>query len=139
MNGQTRHRSDALEPQEGPRKSWQDREASQNQRQLGLDGVTPPAAHCPRRLPPGLNQGGTSLGFFFFLFFCFIPKERVFSYFSSYCPPFFGPLTFPNFPIRPSQPSCFSFASPTSKEDRRISGFLEARWTFLFDIPSEFN
>lgn len=68
--------------------SWQDRDASQNQRQLGLDGVTSPAAHCPRRLPPGLNQGGTSL-VFFFLFFCFIPKERVLSSFSD-CLPFFG-------------------------------------------------
>lgn len=43
--------------------NWQDRDTSQNQRQLGLDGVTPPAAHCPRRLPPGLNRGGTSLVF----------------------------------------------------------------------------
>lgn len=99
--------------------SWQDRDASQNQRQLGLDGVTPPAAHCPRRLPPGLNQGGTSLVFFSFLFFSFSPKERVFELFL-WLSALFRPLTPKICPLA-CRSLLFRLALPTSKEDQRIS------------------
>lgn len=140
MNSQTHHRSDALEPQEGPPKSWQDRDASQNQRQLGLDGVTPPAAHCPRRLPPGQNQGGTSLVFFFLPFLLFYSKgegsEFCFLFFFSDCPPLFRPPTPPTFPPSPVAAFIFFYFlfTPTSEEERRISvsGCLEAHWTFFF-------
>lgn len=99
--------------------SWQDRDASQNQRELGLDGVTPPAAHCPRRLPPGLNQGGTSLVFFSFLFFSFSPKERVFELFL-WLSALFRPLTPKICPLA-CRRLLFRLALPTSKEDQRIS------------------
>ena len=41
--------------------SWQDQDTSYNQQKGGLDGVTPPAAHCPCWLLLSQNQGGTSL------------------------------------------------------------------------------
>lgn len=117
----------------GTPESWQDRDASQNQRQLGLDGVTSPAAHCPRRLPPGQNQGGTSLVFVPFLLF--YSKGEGFELFLWLSALFIGRQR-PKFPpFCPSKPSYsfFCLALPTSKEGR-----AEDFWTFLFDIPSEF-
>lgn len=105
----------------GTPESWQDRDASQNQRQLGLDGVTPPAAHCPCRLLPGQNQGGTRLVFFFFLNFCFIPKEKVLSYISD-CPPFFGCPKFPHLPVAAFVLCLLHLAN--LEEDRRTFLFL---------------
>lgn len=149
MNSQTHHRSDALEPQEGPPKSWQDRDASQNQRQLGLDGVTPPAAHCPRRLPPGQNQGGTSLVFFFLPFLLFYSKgegsEFCFLFFFSDCPPLFRPPTPPTFPPSPVAAFIFFFIFYLRQPRKKNEGFLFLGvWKligpfFLFDIPSGFN
>lgn len=124
----------------GTPESRRDRDASQNQRQLGLDGVTPPAAHCPRRLPPGLNQGGTSLGFFSSFSFVSSRRRVCFRFLSCFsdCPP---PLQ--NFTSPPPRSPVAAFVSvrQPSKEDRRIPAAVGHFYFpfFVRHFPLSFN
>lgn len=121
VNGQTCHRSDALEPQEGPRK-------------VGGTG-TPPRTSDNR---PGWGNSTR----------CTLPSSASAWPESRWNQPFyFSLLLLSLFPeekvliVRPKLPRLLFSRFANLEGDRRIcvSGFLEACWTFVFDIPSELN